>query len=288
MQSMPPLVIISSPAAGRGPAAVPAARPRSRAALASPSVAEYCSATAASSAISRGGDLREHVAGEGRRIREPAGERDDVGGPGQGQDRGDLAAAERVRAAGELAVQSRGRRRGSGGHGLLSSRCLSIADVISLRLLTADLTNVRILAVRFTFDNVCIQHNSCHQPLTTGCWQMTTQLSPARAGSPRSPPPSTPKVEVDDLDLALLRALAVDARQSQRALARAVEHVAARGRRPAGPAGTQRRDPRLPGGHRLGGARLPGRGLPGGDRRAGHGPERDHQRDPRAARRPRT
>jgi Lrp/AsnC family leucine-responsive transcriptional regulator len=33
---------------------------------------------------------------------------------------------------------------------------------------------------------------------------------------------ATPKVEVDDLDLTLLRALAVDARQSQRALARAV------------------------------------------------------------------
>jgi DNA-binding Lrp family transcriptional regulator len=33
---------------------------------------------------------------------------------------------------------------------------------------------------------------------------------------------STPKAEVDDLDLTLLRALAVDARQSQRALARAV------------------------------------------------------------------
>jgi DNA-binding Lrp family transcriptional regulator len=37
-----------------------------------------------------------------------------------------------------------------------------------------------------------------------------------------SPPPS-PKVEVDESDLALLRALAVDARQSQRALARAIE-----------------------------------------------------------------
>jgi DNA-binding Lrp family transcriptional regulator len=35
--------------------------------------------------------------------------------------------------------------------------------------------------------------------------------------------PSTPAVEVDDLDLALLRALAADARQSQRALARAIE-----------------------------------------------------------------
>jgi DNA-binding Lrp family transcriptional regulator len=33
----------------------------------------------------------------------------------------------------------------------------------------------------------------------------------------------TPKAEVDELDLALLRALAVDARQSQRALARAIE-----------------------------------------------------------------
>jgi Lrp/AsnC family leucine-responsive transcriptional regulator len=34
--------------------------------------------------------------------------------------------------------------------------------------------------------------------------------------------PSTERVELDDLDLTLLRALAVDARQSQRALARAV------------------------------------------------------------------
>jgi Lrp/AsnC family leucine-responsive transcriptional regulator len=34
--------------------------------------------------------------------------------------------------------------------------------------------------------------------------------------------PATPKIEVDELDLALLRALATDARQSQRALARAV------------------------------------------------------------------
>jgi DNA-binding Lrp family transcriptional regulator len=35
--------------------------------------------------------------------------------------------------------------------------------------------------------------------------------------------PTVPKVEVDELDLALLRALAIDARQSQRALARAVK-----------------------------------------------------------------
>jgi Lrp/AsnC family leucine-responsive transcriptional regulator len=36
-------------------------------------------------------------------------------------------------------------------------------------------------------------------------------------------PPAKPEVEVDDLDLALLRALAADARQSQRALARQIE-----------------------------------------------------------------
>jgi Lrp/AsnC family leucine-responsive transcriptional regulator len=35
--------------------------------------------------------------------------------------------------------------------------------------------------------------------------------------------PSTPKIEVDDLDLALLRSLATDARQSQRGLARKIE-----------------------------------------------------------------
>src|SRR5580658_10574466 len=35
--------------------------------------------------------------------------------------------------------------------------------------------------------------------------------------------PPVPKVEVDDLDLALLRALAADSRQSQRALARQVQ-----------------------------------------------------------------
>jgi DNA-binding Lrp family transcriptional regulator len=35
--------------------------------------------------------------------------------------------------------------------------------------------------------------------------------------------PARPAVDVDELDLALLRALAVDARQSQRALARAIE-----------------------------------------------------------------
>src|SRR5262249_58500085 len=57
--------------------------------------------------------------------------------------------------------------------------------------------------------------------------------SRASSGSPASSaplaklgevaPPATPKVEVDDSDLALLRELASDARQSQRALARAIE-----------------------------------------------------------------
>jgi Lrp/AsnC family leucine-responsive transcriptional regulator len=50
---------------------------------------------------------------------------------------------------------------------------------------------------------------------------LTTTSAPlARLAEVASP--STEKVEVDDLDLTLLRALAVDARQSQRALARAV------------------------------------------------------------------
>jgi Lrp/AsnC family transcriptional regulator, leucine-responsive regulatory protein len=50
---------------------------------------------------------------------------------------------------------------------------------------------------------------------------LTTTSAPlARLSEVASP--STEKVEVDDLDLTLLRALAVDARQSQRALARAV------------------------------------------------------------------
>jgi Lrp/AsnC family transcriptional regulator, leucine-responsive regulatory protein len=50
---------------------------------------------------------------------------------------------------------------------------------------------------------------------------LTTTSAPlARLAEVASP--STEKVEVDELDLTLLRALAVDARQSQRALARAV------------------------------------------------------------------
>ena len=50
---------------------------------------------------------------------------------------------------------------------------------------------------------------------------MTTTSAPlARLAEVASP--STEKIEVDELDLTLLRALATDARQSQRALARAV------------------------------------------------------------------
>lgn len=50
---------------------------------------------------------------------------------------------------------------------------------------------------------------------------MTTTSAPlARLAEVASP--STEKIEVDELDLTLLRALAADARQSQRALARAV------------------------------------------------------------------
>src|SRR5438874_9160461 len=51
---------------------------------------------------------------------------------------------------------------------------------------------------------------------------MTTSSAPLARLTEVSTPP-TPKAEVDELDLALLRALAVDARQSQRALARAIE-----------------------------------------------------------------
>jgi Lrp/AsnC family transcriptional regulator, leucine-responsive regulatory protein len=53
-------------------------------------------------------------------------------------------------------------------------------------------------------------------------WHMARSTAPLANLIEVSPPPS-PKVEVDEPDLALLRALAVDARQSQRALARAIE-----------------------------------------------------------------
>src|SRR6266487_4640004 len=48
-------------------------------------------------------------------------------------------------------------------------------------------------------------------------------VSAPLAGLTEVCPPAAPKVEVDDFDLALLRALASDARQSQRALARGIE-----------------------------------------------------------------
>lgn len=49
-----------------------------------------------------------------------------------------------------------------------------------------------------------------------------TRISGPLAGLAEVATPTAPKVEVDDLDIALLRALAVDSRRSQRALARAV------------------------------------------------------------------
>jgi DNA-binding Lrp family transcriptional regulator len=49
-----------------------------------------------------------------------------------------------------------------------------------------------------------------------------TRISGPLAGLAEVATPATPRVEVDDLDIALLRELAVDSRQSQRALARAV------------------------------------------------------------------
>jgi DNA-binding Lrp family transcriptional regulator len=48
-------------------------------------------------------------------------------------------------------------------------------------------------------------------------------VSAPLAGLAEVTSPSSPQVEVDDLDLALLRVLARDARQSQRALARAIK-----------------------------------------------------------------
>ena len=51
---------------------------------------------------------------------------------------------------------------------------------------------------------------------------MTINPAPLAKLAEVSPPPR-PEVEVDDFDLALLRALAGDSRQSQRALARQIE-----------------------------------------------------------------
>ena len=49
-----------------------------------------------------------------------------------------------------------------------------------------------------------------------------TSISAPLSGLSEVADPTTPKTEVDDFDVALLRELAADARQSQRALARAV------------------------------------------------------------------
>jgi len=75
---------------------------------------------------------------------------------------------------------------------------------------------------------------------------MTIDPAPLAKLAEVSPPPR-PEVEVDDLDLALLRALAADARQSQRAIARQIEMSPPAGGGPARPARAQRGDPRVTG-----------------------------------------
>jgi hypothetical protein len=69
-------------------------------------VAEYCSATPGILGDQPRGDVGKHAGRERRRIGEPAGERDDVGGLGEGEDRGDLAAAQLMRAAREPLVSA--------------------------------------------------------------------------------------------------------------------------------------------------------------------------------------
>jgi len=68
-------------------------------------------------------------------------------------------------------------------------------------------------------DSVSAPRNSTGSRAPAGPVTNTAPL--ARLGEVS--PPATPKVEVDDFDLALLRALASDARQSQRALGRTIE-----------------------------------------------------------------
>ena len=67
----------------------------------------------------------------------------------------------------------------------------------------------------------CVILRGLIKPSDGNPWQVTTISAPlARLAEVADP--ARPQIEVDDLDLALLRALSVDARQSQRALARAV------------------------------------------------------------------
>ena len=93
MQSMPPLVIISSP--GARARAFQRLQPPGHV-VADPGEALGRGVLQGNRGIagdSRARDLRQDLGRERRRVREPAGERDDVGRPGQGEDGGDLAAA---------------------------------------------------------------------------------------------------------------------------------------------------------------------------------------------------
>ena len=75
---------------------------------------------------------------------------------------------------------------------------------------------------RFTIINSVALLYLISSGFTTGPLANDNQLSPLAKLTEVSTPP-TPKADVDELDLALLRVLADDARQSQRALARAIE-----------------------------------------------------------------
>ncbi len=88
--------------------------------------------------------------------------------------------------------------------------------------MTGALANVRILVNKTYICSGPVQIiHEIIKPLAEDVCQLTTTSAPfAHLADVASPSP--PKVEVDDLDLTLLRELAADARQSQRKLARAV------------------------------------------------------------------
>src|SRR5215472_7308189 len=159
------------------------------------------------------GDLSEHLAGKRLRVREAAGERDHVAGPGQGQDRGDLTAPQRPGAAGEARgpvtqLGRSGHRRPSD----LLTQCL-------LDTRSGNRKNYWRLSIRLL--GLPAHHTRFREPPRRDVCRLATTSAPL-AHLAEVATPSTPRAELDELDLTLLRALAVDARQSQRALARAV------------------------------------------------------------------
>jgi hypothetical protein len=102
MQSMPPLVIISSPRRAPGPRRPPAARGRSPAdAVPEPGRSPGGAVPQRRPRLGSdqpGGDVSQHAGPERGRPGEPAGERDDAGGPVQGEDRRDLVVSSGSRA----------------------------------------------------------------------------------------------------------------------------------------------------------------------------------------------